>query len=337
MLFFGRVRHVVLFLVALPVFLFQAKAQPWLPATPAAGTSIYNNNVGNVGIGTQTPDKLLTVNGVTHLGNDLVLTRTDNFGTASIVVDNIGTKALYLQKAGGGGIDYINLLGSNIGLGGNVTVGSAAASPLGAKLAVWTNTASDGIYLSHDGSGYGGKSGIVKIHGPSLPQGGWNGITVNGDAGIIYGTANGTTNNGFVITPWASGTSGLRLDNQGNVGIGTSAPGSYRLAVEGTVGARKVVVTQASWSDYVFDKGYHLLPLREVQAYIDQFHHLPDVPSAREVHQQGLDLGGNQATLLKKIEELTLYAVAQDRQLEAQQKEIDELKALVKQLMAKEK
>ena len=113
------------------------------------------------------------------------------------------------------------------------------------------------------------------------------------------------------------------------------------------MGARKVVVTQASWSDYVFDKGYHLPSLAGVRAYIDRYHHLPDVPSAQEVQEKGLDLGGNQATLLKKIEELTLYAVEQDKKLAAQEKEIvalkarekeiNELKALVKQLIAKEK
>jgi len=344
----------VLFFIAIPVFLFRANAQPWLPAAPTPGTSIYNNNGGFVGIGTTTPDALLTVNGSSHLGNDVILTRKDNSKNASIVVDNSITNAIYLQKIGGGSVDYINLLGSNIGLGGNVNIGFGIGSPLGSKVAVWTNTASDGIYLSHDGSSYGGSSGFVKLHGPSLPAGGWNNITANGDAGIIYGTANATTNNGFVIAPWGTGPSGIRLDKSGNVSIGTSCPGTYKLAVEGTIGARKVVVTTSSWCDYVFDRGYHLPSLRQVEAYIGLYHHLPDVPSALEVQEQGLDVGGNQATLLKKIEELTLYAVEQDKKLEAQEKEIDalkaqrmdldvqrkeidELKALVMKLMAKGK
>ncbi len=299
-------------------------------------------NAGNVGIGTTTPDKLFTVNGVAHIGNDLNLSRTDNFGTASIVVDNVSTNKLYLQRVGGGSIDIINVLGSAIGLGGNVIIGVPATGPVGTKLAVWTNTSGDGIYLSHDGSAYGGNSGIVKIHGPSLPQGGWNGITTTGDAGIIYGTANGTTNCGFVITPWASSTSGLRIDRNGNVGICTSDTKTYQLAVNGSAVFNKVVVKPTStWPDYVFGSEYRLPPLRSVEKYIRTYRRLPGLPSADSVDKQGLDIGNGQAILLKKIEELTLYSIDQEKKLDSQQQEIDaqsreigELKTMVKKLLA---
>ncbi|MFL9485769.1 hypothetical protein ACI6Q2_23525, partial [Chitinophagaceae bacterium LWZ2-11] len=96
----------------------------------------------------------------------------------------------------------------------------------------------------------------------------------------------------------------------GNVGIGTTNTGSNKLAVEGTIGARKLKITQITpWPDYVFDSSYVLTPLAQVEQFIKDNKHLPDVPSAKEVTDKGLDVGDNQAMLLKKIEELTLYMI----------------------------
>ncbi|HMI62558.1 MAG TPA: hypothetical protein VK518_16690 [Puia sp.] len=318
----------------------QAKGQPWLPAGPTipAGTSIYNNNAGNVGIGTTTPDKLLTVNGVTHIGNDLVLTRTDNGTAASIVLDNVGTKSLYIQKIGGGNIDVINLLGNSIGITGNAAIGQPALGPGVTKFSVWTNTSGDGVFINNDGSGYGGSSGFIKIHGPSLPAGGWNNITASGDAGIVYGTANTTvTNNGFVIAPYMAATTGLRIDKLGNVGICATDTKGYQLAVNGSAVFTKVVVKPVGlWPDYVFGSKYRLPSLHSVEKFIRTYQHLPGLPSADRVDKQGVDIGKNQATLLKKIEELTMYTIDQDKKLESQQEQIDELKTLVKKLLAKQ-
>lgn len=112
------------------------------------------------------------------------------------------------------------------------------------------------------------------------------------------------------------------IGSSGNVGIGTDNPGTYRLAVEGTVGARKVKVTQSAWADYVFYPTYRLRPLSEVEKYIQQHHQLPEVPSAAEVEKNGLDLGDNQAILLKKIEELTLYLIQQDKRIQELEKQL---------------
>jgi hypothetical protein len=107
---------------------------------------------------------------------------------------------------------------------------------------------------------------------------------------------------------------------RGTVGIGTSKTGDYRLAVDGTIGARKLKVTQETWADYVFDKGYQLPALQEVQHYIDQHKHLPGVPSAADVKRDGVDVGEMNKILLKKIEELTLYLL-EDHALIMQLKE----------------
>jgi len=132
---------------------------------------------------------------------------------------------------------------------------------------------------------------------------------------------------------WQGASLFINSDN-GNVGIGTTTPGSFKLAVEGTIGARKIQVTQNAWADYVFDDNYKLRSLSEVENYINQNKHLPDVPSAKEVTTNGIDLGDNQAMLLKKIEELTLYTIGQDKKLKEQDNKMTLLENQVKELMA---
>lgn len=119
----------------------------------------------------------------------------------------------------------------------------------------------------------------------------------------------------------------LIYDNGTSVGIGTSNVNEtgYKLFVETGIRSRKVKVDQNTWSDYVFNPDYHLPSLLEVQQFINQYKHLPDVPSTKEVQTNGLDLGDGQAILLKKIEELTLYIIEQNKKLEEQEKRIQQL------------
>jgi hypothetical protein len=129
-----------------------------------------------------------------------------------------------------------------------------------------------------------------------------------------------TLNNGSI-------TEAIRINSVGNVGIGTTDPQGYRLAVNGNAIFAKVKVKDpANWPDYVFQKNYLLRPLSEIEQFIQQYLHLPDVPAAAEVEKNGLDLGDNQSVLLKKIEELTLYLIEQDKKLERLEREMDEFK-----------
>ena len=130
---------------------------------------------------------------------------------------------------------------------------------------------------------------------------------------IAYGsTGNAVTGNSNLTFD------GTKLLVNGNVGIGTINTNdvSYKLFVETGIRTRKVKVDQATWADYVFEPSYKLPSLEEVESFIKQHKHLPDVPSARDVQKEGLNLGDNQALLLKKIEELTLYAIDQNKKLE---------------------
>lgn len=112
--------------------------------------------------------------------------------------------------------------------------------------------------------------------------------------------------------------------SSGNVGIGTTDTKGYKLAIAGSVVAESVTVKlQANWPDYTFKNDYKLLPLKEVEAFINENSHLPEVPSEAEVKNNGINIAEINATLLKKIEELTLYVIQQ-------QKEIDALKTVLK-------
>lgn len=109
--------------------------------------------------------------------------------------------------------------------------------------------------------------------------------------------------------------------NNNNVGIGTVNP-SERLAVNGTIKAKEIIVTDAAgdWADFVFADDYVLPSLAAVRAHIETHGHLPSIPSAEEVEADGISVGVMQAKLLQKIEELTLYTLDQ-------QAVIDELRA----------
>ena len=112
------------------------------------------------------------------------------------------------------------------------------------------------------------------------------------------------------ISQDASGESSkLVILNDGTVGIGITNPSAtYKLSVNGKVKAAEVVV-ESTWPDFVFADDYSLRPLDEVEQYLKANKHLPEIPSAKEVSENGIVVGEMQSKLLQKIEELTLYVI----------------------------
>lgn len=148
--------------------------------------------------------------------------------------------------------------------------------------------------------------------------------------GILGGILNGTGNFIPKFTSPVQMENSLLFDNGTGVGIGTTVPGNYKLAVDGTIGARKLKVTQETWADYVFENDYDLISIDSVDSFIRMNKHLPGVPSAGVIRQDSLDVGENQAVLLRKIEELTLYIIALNKELKelrALRIEVDQLKS----------
>lgn len=131
------------------------------------------------------------------------------------------------------------------------------------------------------------------------------------------------------------GSNGPRLYGANHcLAIGTTqTPSEYTLAVGGTIGATRVIVRiedeWPAWPDFVFNEDYTLPKLSEIESFVKENKHLPGVPSAEEVKENGQDLGAINTILLQKIEELTLLMIEQQKSMEKQQEEIDELKSLL--------
>ncbi len=99
------------------------------------------------------------------------------------------------------------------------------------------------------------------------------------------------------------------------MGIGTANP-DEALTVKGKIHAEEVRVDlSVPGPDYVFKEDYQLSSLEEVQNYIDEHGHLPNIPSAKEMESQGVELGTMEMKLLEKIEELTLYILEQNERI----------------------
>jgi hypothetical protein len=124
----------------------------------------------------------------------------------------------------------------------------------------------------------------------------------------------------------------MRIDNSGKALVVTnnnqevfavSGAGDLRIK---NIYAEMIEVKPNAWHDYVFYPDYELRSLSELEQYIKQNHHLPEIPSAKEVQENGIDLGDMQGKLLLKIEELTLYILQQNQQINNLQDQINELK-----------
>lgn len=140
-------------------------------------------------------------------------------------------------------------------------------------------------------------------------------LIVDGNVAFT-GTANfggniTTEHNLSAININASGT--MTIDGAASIGTG------FYCSWGGHVKTKELVVTLEGWSDYVFDSDYKLMPLGELEHYVSENKHLPNIPSATEVEKEGVNVGEMNALLLEKIEELTLYIIDL-------QKQIDELK-----------
>jgi small-conductance mechanosensitive channel len=103
--------------------------------------------------------------------------------------------------------------------------------------------------------------------------------------------------------------------------------------VDGVLKAKEVKVQSDVWADFVFEKDYKLRSLNEVETFIQENRHLPDIPSEEEVKEEGISIGEMNARLLRKVEELTLYLIQQKKALEAEQERNEQLEGQQRQVM----
>lgn len=227
--------------------------------------------------------------------------------------------SLTIKKSGRVGINAFHF-NDHLTVGGNIGFDNEGATP--AVRAIYGHAPQGSLSLYAED---GGNSGA--------------GITVTGNSnvgmeGMIRFVSGGAASNAraFDILQRGNGWApSMTVLKNGKVVIGswlianvtsspTTAPDGYKLFVEEGILTEKVKVAvkndAANWSDYVFTKDYKLKSLKDVESFISENKHLPDVPSANEVFSNGLDLAEMDATLLQKIEELTLYVIQQQKEIE---------------------
>lgn len=290
---------------------------------------------GYSGFNTKTPTHQLFVNGGSKT-NSMYIGSSSNFIDRSGNGDNIYIRQP-MQTSGG-------WWGMNVAIQGPLSGHTAPFYPV----RYLSDENSDGLddtehfFIDKYGGGFfrgniglGTTNPMDKIHIDGVDAGVRIGGSIRSRMNLYTGNQNGwqievsdangnqfAGDLGFTESGVAAGR--LVLKKGGNIGIGLLDP-TERLSVNGNVRAKKVIVTQAGWPDYVFDTSYSLRSLSEVEAFIAKNKHLPDMPSARDVEEKGISVGDNQALLLKKIEELTLYLIELKKENTDLKKRIDKL------------
>jgi len=114
----------------------------------------------------------------------------------------------------------------------------------------------------------------------------------------------------------------ITIDGAGNIGIGTLEPKS-KLDVRGKVIANEVEIKINIGADFVFEADYQLPKLSEVESFIKENKHLPEIPSEKQMKEDGVSVNELQIKLLQKIEELTLYVIEQDKKIKELEQKLD--------------
>jgi hypothetical protein len=275
-----------------------------------------------------------TVGGVTVTNSSFIASLLSaNNATAGSPVTYSNAATVYISDAPGVGGSHTTITnpyaiyiahGSSIFNGnlyslGNVGIGTTAPNtPLDVSGLFTTG----GQQANLDPASPTGNISFLKNSGHMLV--GWNMSASLGETDFVANPGTGVEGGYAFYNMDNSGTllQALRIKQTGNIGIGVNNPDA-KLAVNGTVHAKEVLVDVNIFPDYVFKPTYHLPTLNEVKNYIDQNHHLPDMPTEGEVVKNGLKVGETEALLTKKVEELTLYIIAQNKRIEKLENKIN--------------
>ncbi len=152
-------------------------------------------------------------------------------------------------------------------------------------------------------------------------------------AGILRIQTSGVNNACYDSVNW---NRGLTMHTSGNVGIGANPVSGFMLAVNGGIACKNdvfITLTGITWPDYVFTPSYRLKPLAQLEQEIDSLGHLPEMPSAQTVEAEGMSVTDITTTVVKKVEELTLYTIDQQKQLDALAKDNADLKKQTEKLL----
>jgi hypothetical protein len=299
----------------------------------SSGNNIYNTNSGNAGIGTNVPDNLLTVGSDAAIGTQLFKLRIQGMGVTdgSNYYGNYGGIVLHANNSYTGGAHrYLitNALGANkfaiirsvdtstdpaLGTGGAITSGMADfVIDNSGNVGIGTTNPSSQLVIRGDGSTTSGAKILLEEDYSSNGQ-----FFIQSARPSAGSSANrlaiGEASNEFLTI--IGDSEGGGTSSRGNVGIGITNPGDYKLNVSGKIRADEVVVNTGG-ADFVFESDYKLLELAEIERYIKENKRLPDIPSASEMQENGMNVSEMQTKLLQKIEELTLFIIKLNEKIE---------------------
>ncbi|GAA4276429.1 tail fiber protein [Aquimarina mytili] len=275
------------------------------------GNNLYYNGSGNVGIGTINPSSILELKKGSQGLRFLTGENTSGY-TLDIGVNDDGVN--FSNNSTIRGYNFKNASGTLFKIASNGNVGIGETNP-SSKLHVYKGASGGTSHGFSDITVEDSDNGMISILTPSNKYGYYGFADQDDDyvAGMQYEHATNLMR--FRVN---NHTSDVVINADGNVGIGTATPDS-KLAVNGKIHAKEVKVDLVGWPDYVFTEEYNLPTLKEVETHIKEKGHLQNIPSAKEVEENGALLGEMNKKLLEKIEELTLYTIAQDKQLKQQQ------------------
>ena len=297
------------------------------------GNTFLNLNGGNVGIGTSAPAGKLHIKGETYVDGGWLRVKGSkgiffqDFGGGFVMTDNswirtYGNKNFYhntgamrtdgtLQVGPSGNRFVVNTAGKvgirttspdeTLHVNGTTTI----TADIGVPTSNHWQTGSHTLELQNSDQG----EVVLSFH-----RAGYSNAAIKHPAsGGIAFSANGEYDETHMY-----------LKSNGYVGVGTTNPDA-KLAVNGNIHTKEVKVDLVGWPDYVFEDSYQLPTLSQVEQHIKENGHLQNIPSAKEVVKNGVKLGEMNKLLLEKIEELTLYTIDQEKEIETLHQKINTL------------
>ena len=301
---------------------------PTLQLRNTSGTAMFAVlNSGNAGIGTVTPAARLEVRNASSGTNPLqvynaasgnIFTMKDN-GQIGIIQTTLSAMLDIKNNTANDDFRILDVSGNThliIQNAGNVGIGVSNPTAYGGSLVVGVQG-----------------TGANALDLVSTATTGWcNQLRFDAASGPRHIIVDDRTTNTLTIDPGYGGgakdtvkvtgsayiTGNTYIDGKLRIGAKTitGTHSDAKLFVEGKVAAQSFVVTMSNWADKVFRNDYTLRTLAEVEAYIKANKHLPDIPTEKEVIEQGVSLGEINTLLLQKIEELTLYTIKQQKDIE---------------------
>ena len=298
---------------------------PFTVTAGASTNSIFVDSTGRVGFRTSTP--VLDLHVATSNTPAIRLEQNNSGGFTAQTWDIAGNEANFFVRdvTGGSRLPFRIRPGaptSSVDISADGDVGVGTASPQ-LKLHV-SASGGQGLVMSDDVN-----TKWVWLYNGASSAGDNPGVGWNSGSSLRFGPSTSVNTGGF--------TERMRIQTDGSVGIGTTAPSS-KLHVNGgdiRVSGGSFIDDGVTLNvpDYVFEPGYKLMSIDHLADFIKNEKHLPNVPSATNVKETGLNISQFQMRLLEKVEELTLYTLAQHDENQKLQQRIETLE---KQLATKQ-